>query len=73
MPATQVFYLQSAVRTSTFPYVDLYLSGRIRPVSFFVKAENLLANILGNNYFLQPGYFQPNTAIRLGISWMFFD
>ncbi len=73
MPATQVFYLQSAVRTSTFPYVDVYLSGRIRPVSFFVKAENLLANILAYDYFLQPGYFQPNAAIRLGISWMFFD
>lgn len=73
MPATQVFYLQSKVETGTFPYVDLYLSGRIRPVSFFVKAENVLANLTGTNYFLQLGYYQPATAVRLGISWMFFD
>jgi len=73
MPATQLFYLQSQVRTTDFPFVDLYLSGRIRPVSFFLKAENILANLLGNTYFLQVGYYQPDAAIRLGITWMFFD
>lgn len=73
MPATQVFYLQSTVNTGVFPYLDVYLSGRIRPVSFFVKLENILANVVGYNYFLQTAAFQPASALRFGISWMFFD
>lgn len=73
MPATQAFYLQDSVSTSSYPYVDLYLSARIRPVSVFVKVENVLQGYAGNDYFLVPGYYQPDRAFRFGISWMFFD
>lgn len=74
MPNTQTFYLQDKFRTESFPYVDVFLNARIRPVSFFLKLENLLSNGAGGvNYAFVPGYYQPERAFRFGLSWMFFD
>jgi hypothetical protein len=73
MPATQAFYLQDRATTGNYPYVDLYLNARIRPVTFFVKVENVLYRFAGKNYSLVPGYYQADLALRFGISWMFFD
>jgi hypothetical protein len=73
MPATQVFYLQEQRKTGAYPYVDFYLNARIRPVSIFLKIENILQGYAGANYSFVPGYYQPDRAFRLGINWMFFD
>jgi len=73
MPATQVFYLQKGFYTGNFPFVDVYLNARIRPASFFVKIENVLAGVAGNNFALIQGYYQPQSAFRFGLKWMFFD
>jgi hypothetical protein len=73
MPATQAFYLQDRRTTGNYPFVDIYLNARIRPVTFFVKVENVLYRFAGTNYSLVPGYYQPDLALRFGISWMFFD
>lgn len=73
MPSTQMFYLQDNFKTASYPFVDVYLSARIRPVSFFVKVENALQGLVGPNYAFLPGYYQPDRAFRLGLTWMFFD
>ena len=73
MPSTQLFYLQDKKKTGDYPYVDFYINARIRPVTIFVKIENILQGYAGINYSLVPGYYQSDRAFRLGISWMFFD
>lgn len=73
MPATQMFYLQDKFKTDSYPYLDVYLSARIRPVSFFLKLENVLAGFAGPNYSFVPGYYQTDLAFRFGLTWMFFD
>ena len=73
MPSTQVFYVQNSRNSGNFPYVDVYLSGRMRPVTFFVKLENILAGYAGYDYFLVAGYYQPELAFRMGITWQFWD
>lgn len=73
MPATQVFYLQDRQTTGEYPFVDVYLNARIRPVNVFVKVENVLYGYAGKNYSFVPGYYQSDRAFRFGISWMFFD
>lgn len=73
MPSTQVFYLQDQFKTSSYPYLDVYLSARIRPVSFFLKVENVLQAYAGPNYAFVPGYYQTDLAFRFGLTWMFFD
>jgi hypothetical protein len=73
MPSTQTFYLQDHYKTSAYPYLDVYLNARIRPVSFFLKVENVLQSVAGPNYFLVPGYYQSDLAFKFGLTWMFFD
>lgn len=73
MPATQVFYLQDKVSTETYPFVDVYMNARIRPVSFFLKLENVLNGRVGTNYALVMGYYQSPLAFRFGLTWVFFD
>jgi hypothetical protein len=73
MPATQAFYVQSTFSSAPYPFVDVFLQGRIRPVSFFFKVENVLQGFAGYNYALVRDNYQPDRAFRLGITWMFFD
>lgn len=74
MPSTQAFYLQDQIKTSEYPYVDVYLNVRVRPVCVFLKIENALQGFVGgNNYFFVPGYYQTDRAFRFGIKWVFFD
>ena len=73
MPATQAFYLQEGFKTEPYPFLDIYLNARIRPVSFFLKVENALYGFAGPNYALTQGYYQTDRAFRFGISWTFFD
>lgn len=73
MPATNQYYLQNRISVGEYPFVDVFLNARIRPVQFFVKIENVLYGALGSNYSFVPGYIQPDRAFRFGLTWMFFD
>ncbi|MEO6303312.1 MAG: putative porin [Bacteroidia bacterium] len=73
MPSTQAFYLQENFRTTPYPFVDVYINARIRPVAFFLKVENAAYGFTGTKYAFMPGYLQTDRAFRLGISWTFFD
>jgi hypothetical protein len=73
MSATQVFYPQERYKAGNYCFVDAFLNARIRPVTFFVKVENILQGLLGTNYSMVPGYYQPGRALRFGLTWLFFD
>jgi len=73
MPATNQFYLQNRHSVGEYPFVDVYLNARIRPVQFFIKVENVLYGAMGSNYYFVPGYIQPDRAFRFGLTWLFFD
>lgn len=73
MPATQVFYIQDKYKAGNFTFVDVFLNARIRPVTFFIKMENVLHGVIGTNYSMVPGYYQPDRALRFGLTWLFFD
>lgn len=72
-PAMQTFYIQDRVKTGDFLYTDMFLNARIKPVQFFLKVENALHTLVGRNYALVPGYYQPDRAFRFGLTWLFFD
>ncbi len=73
MPATQLFYIQDRVKTGQYFYTDIFLHARIKPVQFFIKVENVLQGLVGRSYALVPGYYQPDRALRFGLTWLFFD
>jgi hypothetical protein len=73
MPATQQFVVQDRFSAGEFPFLDIYLNARIKPVNIFLKMENVLHGLMGTNYSMVPGYFQPDRAFRFGLTWTFFD
>lgn len=73
MSAYNMYYLQNRKSVGEYPFVDVFLNARIRPVQFFVKVENALYGLMGSNYNFVPGYYQPDRAFRFGLTWLFFD
>ncbi len=73
MPATNTFYIQDKKTVGNYPFVDVFLNARIKPVQFFVKVENVMQGLTGSNYYFVPGYIQPDRSFRFGITWLFFD
>jgi hypothetical protein len=72
-PALNQFYIQTKDTVGNYPFVDVFLCARIKPVQFFVKVENVLYGLMGSNYSMVPGYIQPDRSFRFGITWLFFD
>lgn len=73
MPATNIYYLQNSQRTGNYPFIDFFLSARIRPVRFFVKIDHVFQGLLGTNYALAAHYLQPDRSFKFGLNWIFFD
>lgn len=73
MPAYNMYYLQNSFKVGNYPFVDVYLNARIKPVQFFLKLENALYGLTGTNYSFVKGYMQPDRAFRFGLTWLFFD
>ncbi len=70
---TGTFFNQNRLSVNMLPRVDAYVSFRIWQFRFFVRGENLLYFINGQNYF--TAYRRPihNVVVRVGISWRLFD
>jgi hypothetical protein len=73
MPATQAFYIQNTWNTAGYPFAELYLNARIRPVTVFLKVQNIFQDYFASEYTLTRGYYQPEVSLWYGIRWMFFD
>ena len=75
MPSTGVFYLQDKAKTGGFPFLDAFLTFRIKRTRLFVSWNNLLSgpSILGNNYFMTYSYPMKPRNVRFGLVWTFYD
>ena len=79
-PALGQFYFQDSITIKNqLPELSAYLHFRIRPMKFFIRAENLnTARNLGgfgftNNIIETPGYPNPGLQLRLGLWWSFVN
>lgn len=73
MPSYNMYYLQNRYTVGKYPFVDVFINARIKPVQFFLKVENALHGLTGSNYSFVKGYMQPDRAFRFGLTWLFFD
>lgn len=73
MPATNLYYVQTQKTVGNYPFIDFFLTARIKPVRFFIKIDHVTQGMLGNNYALIPGYLQNDRAFKFGLNWLFFD
>ncbi len=73
-PATGVYSIMSNYfQAGNYPQIGLYFSGRIKPVNFFIRMDNILSSIYSQPYYFIPHYMMPDRTFRMGISWSFFD
>jgi hypothetical protein len=79
-PALGQFYYQDSITIKNqLPEISAYLHFRIRPMKFFIRAENLnTVRVLGNlnftnNLIETPGYPMPGLQLRLGVYWSFVN
>ena len=72
-PALNMYHVQTQKTVGNYPYVDFFLTARIKPVRFFVKIDHVTQGLFGSNYSLTPNYIQNDRAFKFGINWLFFD
>ena len=73
MPALKSFYLQDEFKTGNYPYMDIYVTIKIKRARIFFKYAHFNSGLMGYDYFMVPGYPQKDANFKLGISWMFYD
>ena len=73
-PATSLYSIKTtSFQAGKYPQIALYFSGRIKPVNFFIRMDNILSEFIAQPYYYLPHYMMPDRTFRMGISWMFFD
>lgn len=73
-PANGGFYLQNeGARIGNYPYLDVYLSARIKRFRVFVQGSHLNQGFPKPAYETSPGYPMQDRNIRFGINWALFN
>lgn len=73
MPVTGQFYLQNQEVLSFYPVINTYINFQIKRVRIFILVANANQNISGNGYYAAFRYPMPDRALKVGISWRFYD
>lgn len=73
MPATGQFYLQDEKEYGNYPFINFFISAKIKEVRVFFKIDHLNSGWSGNKYQMTPDYPMNDRAFKLGISWRFYD
>jgi|GEM_PF-876593 len=72
-PNLAQFYLQDEKKFGDYPFMDAWVSMKIKPVRIFIKMEHANSGLMGYTYYMVPLYPQNDRALKLGFSWVFND
>lgn len=73
MPNTSQFFLQNNREYGNYPYLDFWVSMKIKSVRLFVKMDHFNSGLTGMTYYMVPHYPQNDRSLKFGISWTFND
>ena len=73
MPSYGMFYHQDEKKIGNYPYVDVFLTAKLKRTRFFVKYEHVNSGLLEKNCFNVLHYPMPEGRFRWGLSWTFYD
>jgi hypothetical protein len=69
VPATRQWALQERTFSGNYPYLDVYVSAKIKRFRFFVKAAHVNQGFPNTPYTLSSGMPMPDRNFVLGINW----
>ncbi len=72
MPALRTFYLQDEVKIGNFPYIDLFVTFKVKRVNIFVGYTNLYSLTKDNRYFTTPHYPMRDARFVIGVRWRLY-
>src|SRR5660397_116285 len=55
-PSTGLFYIQNEKKYGNFPYIDVYISARLKRTRLFFKVMNVGTNFITQEYFTAAHY-----------------
>jgi hypothetical protein len=74
MPVVFQFYKQNEYKSDELFLLDVFLNVKVSDVRVFLKYQNILGLIMNNSPQYQiPFYPLPETMLKFGVSWMFFN
>lgn len=71
-PAIRQFHLQNQYMIGNYPWVNIFVTARIKTFTLFVMFQHANMDLSGS-YYSSPLYPKEPRAIRLGIQWKFYD
>jgi|GEM_PF-5738126 len=74
-PMLGMDYLQrdDDVFVGNYPFADLYVTAKIRTFKAYVMLQHATKGFFGFDYFATPYQPLPERAVRIGLSWNFFN
>ncbi|MDD4109356.1 MAG: putative porin [Prolixibacteraceae bacterium] len=72
-PSTGMFHLQKDLEIGGYPYLDAYVSLRLKRTRLFFKMINLGTEFIDKAYFTVPHYPMNRRTFRFGVNWSFYD
>lgn len=72
-PLTAQFYLQDERQSGNYPFIDVYVSGKIKWARLFFRVRNVNQRLPDIPYFLTPGYPMQDRSIQFGVTWGFYN
>ncbi len=73
MPATGRYFSQTESKTGNYPFVNVFMNFKVKRTRIFIMADHVNSGLMGNEYFLIPGYPLNIRMIRYGFAWTFYD
>ncbi|MCX6230033.1 MAG: hypothetical protein NTZ33_00690 [Bacteroidetes bacterium] len=72
-PALRMFYNQDSKKIGNYLYTDLFVNMQIKRANIFIKYQHLNSGWTGYNFYMIPHYPQQSGALKIGITWRFYD
>tara|TARA_R110002050_G_C8963043_1_gene514776 strand:- start:21622 stop:23433 length:1812 start_codon:yes stop_codon:yes gene_type:complete len=72
-PFSRTFNYQSSYYVGNFPYLNVFLSARIKGAQGFVNFQNVGQILFKENYMMVPDYPMQDYGFSFGIQWDFYN
>lgn len=72
-PISGQYYIADNQELGGYPYMDVFLKGRVQRATFFLMMSHPHQGLFGYNYFYFPNYPANDRFFRLGVSWLFVN
>lgn len=72
IPALRTYYLQNDVKIGNYPFLDLYITFKVKRANIFVGYTNFYSLAKDNRYFTTPHYPMRDSKFIFGLKWRLY-